>query len=70
MTWMTHEGFTQSQPFARGDVVRLRRGLEGIPAEGQGIVIGWYTNEPGRVVVQFWSGGARHVPTEALERAA
>jgi hypothetical protein len=71
MTWVrTDHELGNSQPFARGDFVRLRRGLEGIAPDAQGIVIGWYVNEPGRVVVQFWGGGTRHVPTDALERAA
>jgi len=43
---------------------------EGIAEGSGGDVVGWYTNEPDRVLVRLWSGGLHHVPVNALERAA
>ena len=56
--------------FKYGDRVRLTCETEGIAEGSGGDVVGWYTNEPDRVLVRLWSGGLHHVPVNALERAA
>ena len=53
-----------------GDRIRLTCENEGIPGGSEGEVVGWYTNEPDRVLVRLWSGGLHHVPVNALERVA
>jgi hypothetical protein len=47
----------------------LRFETEGIAEGSEGEVIGWYTDEPERVLVQLWDGELRHILVEALERA-
>jgi len=56
--------------FRHGDRIRLTCETEGIAEGSGGDVVGWYTNEPDRVLVRLWSGGLHHVPVNALERAA
>jgi len=42
---------------------------EGIAEGSGGDVVGWYVNEPDRVLVRLWSGGLHHVLVNALEQA-
>jgi len=42
---------------------------EGIAEGSGGDVVGWYANEPGRVLVRLWSGGLHRVLVNALEQA-
>ncbi|MHB8060634.1 MAG: hypothetical protein ACYDHO_07375 [Gaiellaceae bacterium] len=49
------------------DTVRLRRDLDGAPSGSEGVILGWYTNEPEKVVVSLSEGGVETVPREALE---
>ena len=52
-----------------GDGIRLTCETEGIAEGSEGEVVGWYANEPDRVLVRLWSSGLHHVPVNALERA-
>jgi len=54
--------------FSHGDVVRLICETEGIAEGSEGEVIGWYANDPDRVLVMLSSGELHHVPVTALER--
>jgi len=56
--------------FRHGDGIRLTCETEGAAEGSEGEVVGWYANEPDRVLVRLWSGGLHHVPVNALERAA
>ncbi|HJX53441.1 MAG TPA: hypothetical protein VJ801_11810 [Polyangia bacterium] len=42
---------------------------EGIAAGSGGDVVGWYANEPDRVLVRLWSGELHRISVNALERA-
>jgi len=55
--------------FKHGDRVRLTCETEGIAEGSGGDVVGWYANEPGRVLVRLWSGGLHRVLVNALEQA-
>jgi hypothetical protein len=49
------------------DAVRLNRDLEEAPSGSEGIVLGWYANEPEKVVVSLSEGGIETLPRAALE---
>jgi hypothetical protein len=55
--------------FRHGDRIRLTCETEGIAEGSGGDVVGWYANEPDRVLVRLWSGGLHRVPINALEQA-
>ncbi len=48
------------------DAVRLRTDLEVAPSGTEGVVLGWYANEPENVVVSLSEGGVEKLPREAL----
>jgi len=71
---MTTRMTTNNQPersddcsFKHGGRVRLTCETEGIAEGSGGDVVGWYVNEPDRVLVRLWSGGLHHVLVNALE---
>ena len=43
---------------------------DGIAEGSIGDVVGWYVNEPDRVLVRLWSGRLHNVLVNALELAA
>jgi hypothetical protein len=49
------------------DAVRLTRDLDGTPSGSEGVILGWYANEPEKVVVSLSEGGVENLPREALE---
>ena len=53
--------------FNAKDIVRLTREMFGTPKGSEGEVIGWYTNDPERVLVRLWDGGVQRVPLDAVE---
>ena len=55
--------------FRHGDRIRLTSETEGIAAGSGGDVVGWYANEPDRVLVRLWSGELHRISVNALERA-
>ena len=55
--------------FRHGDRIRLTCETEGIAEGSGGDVVGWYANEPDRVLVRLWSGGLHRVLVNALEQA-
>ena len=55
--------------FKHGDRVRLTCETEGIVEGSGGDVVGWYANEPERVLVRLWSGVLHRIPVNALELA-
>jgi hypothetical protein len=55
--------------FVQGDRVRLTCETEGIVEGSGGDVVGWYANEPERVLVRLWSGVLHRIPVNALELA-
>jgi hypothetical protein len=54
--------------FGPGDIVRLVRETNGMASGSQGEVIGWYTDEPHRVLVRLWDGGVQRIPQDAVEK--
>gem|GEM_PF-2133630 len=56
--------------FRHGDRIRLTSETEGIAEGSEGDVVGWYANEPDRVLVRLWSGGLHRVSVNALELAS
>ena len=53
--------------FGIGDRVRLTEHFQGIPKGTEGVVFGFYRDEPPRYAVGF-DGPARQVPPECLEK--
>jgi hypothetical protein len=49
------------------DAVRLKKDLEGTPIGSEGVILGWYANEPENVIVRLSEGGVENLPREALE---
>ena len=49
------------------DVVRLTDELNGTPSGSEGIVLGWYANQPEFVIVRLNEGGVHNVPRNAVE---
>lgn len=49
------------------DAVRLRRDLDGKPGGSEGVILGWYANEPEKVIVSLREGGVENLPRAALE---
>lgn len=49
------------------DAVRLRRDLGETPSGSEGVILGWYANEPEKVIVSLSEGGVEELPREALE---
>jgi hypothetical protein len=49
------------------DAVRLTRDLESTPSGSEGVILGWYANEPEHVIVSLSEGGVEKLPREALE---
>ena len=60
---------SNDRSFRHGDRIRLACDTEGIAEGSVGDVVGWYANEPDRVLVRLWSGGLHRVPVNALEQA-
>lgn len=49
------------------DAVRLTKDLDGTPSGSEGVILGWYTNDPENVIVSLSEGGVEILPREALE---
>ncbi len=49
------------------DSVRLTKDLAGAPSGAEGVILGWYANEPEKVIVSLSEGGVENLPREALE---
>jgi hypothetical protein len=49
------------------DSVRLTKDLDGAPSGSEGVILGWYANEPENVIVSLSEGGVENLPREALE---
>lgn len=49
------------------DAVRLTKDLAGTPSGSEGVILGWYANEPENVIVSLSEGGVENLPREALE---
>lgn len=49
------------------DAVRLREDLNGTPGGSEGVILGWYSNEPAKVVVRLSEGDVETLPREVLE---
>lgn len=49
------------------DAVRLIDDADGAPRGAEGVVLGWYANEPENVIVRLLMGGVQNVPRRALE---
>ena len=48
------------------DAVRLTRDLNGMPSGSEGVVVGWYANQPEFVIVRLNEGGVHTVPRHAV----
>ncbi|HEY5160380.1 MAG TPA: hypothetical protein VII83_04830 [Gaiellaceae bacterium] len=42
-------------------------GLDGAPGGSEGVILGWYANEPENVIVSLSQGGVENLPRAALE---
>lgn len=49
------------------DVVRLTSDLGQAPTGSEGVILGWYANEPENVIVSLSEGGVEKLPRMALE---
>ena len=49
------------------DAVRITRDLEAVPSGSEGVILGWYANEPENVIVSLHQGGVENLPRAALE---
>jgi hypothetical protein len=49
------------------DAVRLTADLAGAHSGSEGVILGWYANQPENVVVSFFDGGVENLPREVLE---
>jgi hypothetical protein len=49
------------------DVVRTTKDLETAPSGSEGVILGWYANEPENVIVSLHRGGVEKLPRTALE---
>jgi len=50
------------------DAVRLKTDSDVAPSGTEGVVLGWYANEPENVVVSLSEGGVEKLPRAALEQ--
>jgi hypothetical protein len=41
--------------------------MNSTPKGSEGEVIGWYADEPVRLLVRLWDGGVQKVPLDAVE---
>jgi hypothetical protein len=53
--------------FKARDAVRLKTDLGEAPIGSEGVILGWYANEPENVVVSLSEGGVEKLPCAALE---
>ncbi len=61
-------GFVYGEALFRArDAVRLKRDLDAAPLGSEGVILGWYANEPENVVVSLSEGGIEKLPRAALE---
>lgn len=67
---MTRGEAGQDRSFRRGDTVRLSQAVDGLAAGSEGVIIGWYVDEPDRLLVLLGDGTAERIPREALERVS
>ena len=49
------------------DAVRLTRDFSQAPSGAEGIILGWYANEPENVIVSLSEGGVETLPRAVLE---
>ena len=49
------------------DSVRLTKDLAGASSGTEGVILGWYANEPENVIVSLSEGGVEKLPRMALE---
>ena len=49
------------------DAVRLTKDLDRVPTGAEGVILGWYANEPENVIVSLSEGGVETLPRAALE---
>jgi hypothetical protein len=49
------------------DTVRLTIDMDGAPGGSEGVILGWYANEPENVIVSLSEGGVENLPRAALE---
>jgi len=49
------------------DAVRLTIDLGHAPSGAEGVILGWYANEPENVIVSLHDGGVETLPRAALE---
>jgi len=49
------------------DAVRITRDLEAVPSGSEGVILGWYANEPENVIVSLHQGGVENLPRAVLE---
>ena len=49
------------------DAVRLTKDSDGMSGGSEGVILGWYANEPENVIVSLSEGGVANLPREALE---
>lgn len=52
------------------DAVRLTKDLDGTPGGSEGVILGWYANEPDHVIVSLREGGVEKLPRGELELIA
>jgi hypothetical protein len=41
--------------------------LEAVPSGSEGVILGWYANEPENVIVSLHQGGVENLPRAVLE---
>ena len=49
------------------DAVRTTKDLDAAPSGSEGVILGWYANEPENVIVNLSKGGVENLPRTALE---
>ncbi|MGA9762871.1 MAG: hypothetical protein WBQ14_10640 [Gaiellaceae bacterium] len=49
------------------DAVRTTKDFDATPSGSEGVILGWYANEPENVIVSLRRGGVEKLPREALE---
>jgi hypothetical protein len=50
------------------DAVRITKDFDAVPSGAEGVILGWYANEPENVIVRLSEGGVENLPRAALER--
>ena len=53
--------------FKARDAVRLTKDLDRAPSGSEGVILGWYANEPENVIVSLSEGRVESLPRAALE---